>query len=149
MVLKIVLAGIVGTAVMTSVLYLVAFVTRNRFKVVKVLGTMLTFQTTPDKGLSDRPSAIIVGIFAHYLVGIGFTFVYDWLWSEGIVQESYIQSTGLGLINGIVGAIVWKLFISIHPDPPHLPVRQYLIAIVVGHVFFAYGILSTYLVVSG
>jgi hypothetical protein len=148
MVLKIIIAGIVGTAVMTAVMYLIAYVTKDRFKVVKVLGTMLTFQTTRDKGLSDSPSAIAVGIIAHYLVGIGFTFIYEWLWSERILTPDFLNAAWMGFINGIVGALVWKIFITIHPNPPTLPLKSYLVAITAGHVFFAFGILASFLVMG-
>lgn len=141
------LQGIVGTAVMTAAMYLIAFLTRDRFKVVKILGTMLTLQTTPEKGLSDRPSAITVGLIAHYVVGIGFAAVYEQLWSHGIISSNFINTTLLGLLNGIFGAIVWKIFISVHPNPPRIPLLSYLVAVIFGHVFFAYGIWITYLMI--
>jgi hypothetical protein len=141
---KIVLEGVVGTAIMTAVMYLIAFVTKDRFKVVKILGTMLTFQTTAKKGLSDRPSAVTVGLIAHYLVGIGFAAVYHWLWTNDTIPPNFIYSTLLGLLNGLIGAIGWSIFVAIHPNPPHLPLKPYLSAIILGHIFFAYGIWLTY-----
>ncbi|WP_276373647.1 hypothetical protein [Chryseolinea sp. H1M3-3] len=148
MLFKIGVAGVIGTAVMTAVMYSIAYLANDRFKVVKILGTMLTFQTTTEKGLSDQPSAIVVGIIAHYLVGIGFTFVYFWLWTNNYVGEDFFTASWLGLINGIVGAIGWRIFIAIHPNPPRLSLAQYLVAIVFGHVFFACGILATYKALS-
>lgn len=146
--LNIILEGLAGTAVMTAVLYLIAFITKDRFKVVKILGTMLTFQTTPEKGLSDSPSAITVGLFAHYLVGTGFAAVYSWLWSENVVRPDLLYATLLGFANGIIGALVWSIFIAIHPNPPRLPLKGYLSAIIASHIFFAYGILITYLLLE-
>lgn len=108
---------------------------------------MLTFQTTPNKGLSDRPSAIVVGVFAHYLVGISFSFIYACLWSDDIVNPTFVNATWLGMINGIVGAIGWRIFVAVHPNPPGLSLKKYLTAIIIGHVIFAYGILGTYLLV--
>lgn len=143
--LKIILAGIFGTALMTLFMYMLSLVTHDRFKVVKILGTMLTFQTTHSKGLSDRPSAIMVGTLTHYLIGIGFAFIYSWLWSTNIVEKNFFEITVLGFVNGMVGAAGWKIFISIHPNPPNLRLRSYLLAIVLGHVFFAVGVLATYL----
>ncbi len=140
----IIVSGVIGTAVMTSVMYIIAYITNDRFKVVKVLGTMLTFQTTSEKGLSDKTSAIVVGMVAHYLVGIGFAVIYHWLWSNDIVGQDFFTASWLGLINGIVGAIGWRIFIAIHSNPPRLPLLHYLIAIVFGHVFFGCGILATY-----
>jgi|SRR5688572_6539079 len=148
MVLKIIIAGIVGTAIMTAAMYIIAYAAKDRFKVVKVLGTMLTFQTTKDKGLSDSPYAIAVGIVAHYLVGIAFTFAYEWIWSERILNPSFLNASWLGFINGIVGALGWRIFITIHPNPPNLPLHSYLLAIILGHIFFACGILAAFLVMG-
>jgi hypothetical protein len=145
MVLKIVIAGIAGTAIMTAAMYIIAYASKNRFKVVKVLGTMLTFQTTRDKGLSDSPYAIAVGVVAHYLVGIGFTFIYEWLWSERILDPNLLNASWLGFINGIVGALGWRLFITVHPNPPNLPLNSYLLAIIFGHICFACGMLAAFL----
>ena len=58
-------AGIGGTAVMTAFIYLLSYITHKRLKVVKILGTMLTFQTTPDKETSEHSSAIVVGLLGH------------------------------------------------------------------------------------
>jgi hypothetical protein len=83
-------AGIGGTAVMTAFIYLLSYITKKRLKVVKILGTMLTFQTTPDKQTSEHSSAIVVGIIGHYLVGIIFSLIYYWLWTNGIGKPDFI-----------------------------------------------------------
>mgnify|MGYP003575440096 CR=1 FL=1 len=145
----IVMAGIIGTAYMTLGMYLLAAITSEHFKVVKVLGTMLTFQTTHHNGLSDRKSAIWTGIVAHYLVGIGFSVLYAWLWKKDILGMDFLQATWLGLLNGIFGAIVWRIFFALHPRPPQLPLPQYLIAIALGHILFAHGIYATFLLMAG
>lgn len=133
---------------MTAAMYLLAIVTKDRFKVVKILGTMLTFQTTREKGLSEKPSAIAVGLVAHYLVGIGFASVYSWLWLENIVQANFVYTTLMGFVNGLIAALGWSIFIAMHPNPPRLPLKSYLIAITAGHVFFAYGIWMTYAILE-
>lgn len=147
MILKIIIAGILGTAVMTLFTYVLAFITKHRFKVVKILGTMLTFQTTPNKGLSHRPSAIIVGTIAHYFVGIVFSFAYAWLWSKELVDENFFQVVILGFVTGIFAVMIWRIFIAIHPNPPDLPLQSYLSAILAGHIFFAIGVFVTYFLV--
>src|SRR5688572_30396738 len=98
--IKVVVAGVVGTAIMTMAMYLLAYAATDRFKVVKVLGTMLTFQTTREKGLSEATSAILVGIIAHYAVGIGFAFIYEWLWSDGLLSPNFFNASWMGFING-------------------------------------------------
>src|SRR5688572_5077251 len=129
MVVKVILEGIVGTALMTAVMYTLAYFAGDQFKVVKVLGTMLTFQTTDERWLSNAPSAIRVGIVAHYLVGIGFAFFYQSLWNSDALQASVLNATVMGFLNGVVGSIGWKIFFAIHPNPPMIKLPVYLAAI--------------------
>jgi hypothetical protein len=137
--LKAIIAGITGTTVMTAFLYLNTFVFKKRLKVIPVLGTMLTNQTTPDKGLSSRWSALLSGTLTHYIVGIGFAYIYILLWEKGIGRPITSDSLAFGFINGMFAALVWWLFIRIHPNPPYIPVISYLLFIFLGHVVFALG----------
>jgi hypothetical protein len=137
--LKAIIVGISGTTAMTAFLYLNAWVFKKRLKVIPVLGTMLTNQTTGDKGLSSRRSALLCGTVAHYIVGIGFAYIYLLLWEKGIGQPVTSDSLAFGIINGMFAALVWWVFIRIHPNPPFLPVISYLLFIFLGHLVFALG----------
>lgn len=139
------LAGILGTALMTLGMYTLASITSDHFKVVKVLGTMLTGQTTPEGGLSDTTSAIATGIIAHYLVGVGFSFAYTWIWQERLIDMSFAGATLMGFVNGLIGAAGWRIFFAIHPRPPIMPLPKYLLAIALGHILFGQGIFATHL----
>jgi hypothetical protein len=136
-------AGIGGTAVMTAFIYLLSYITRKRLKVVKILGTMLTFQTTPNKETSEHSSAIVVGILGHYFVGIVFSLIYYWLWNNGIGQPDFVTCAMYGFISGIVGIIVWRIFFVIHPNPPAVPLKDYIVSILIGHIFFGAGVWAT------
>jgi hypothetical protein len=136
-------AGIGGTAVMTAFIYILSYITQKRLKVVKILGTMLTFQTTPDKGLSESNFAIATGIIGHYLVGIIFSLIYHWLWSRGIGSPNLITCAVYGFISGVVGIGVWRLFFAIHPNPPAVPLKSYIISILTAHIFFGLGVWAT------
>jgi len=140
-------AGISGTAVMTAFMYIVSYITKKRFKVVKILGTMLTFQTTPARGLSDSPWAIVTGIAAHYLVGILFAMVWHWLWSKGIGSPTLLICMLYGFIFGLFGILIWQLFFAIHPFPPDVPLKEYMVSILSGHLFFGVGVYCVFMVV--
>ena len=68
--ISILLSGIGGTALMTSFINILAYLTKKPIRVVRILGTMATNGTTPDKGLSEKLNSRIVGISLHYLIGI-------------------------------------------------------------------------------
>ncbi len=139
-----VLTGISGTAMMTLFLYLVSYVTHKPLKVVKILGTMLTFRTTPGKGLSNSPLSIGIGILAHYLIGIAFAFVLILLCKNTLLEPTLTSVLVFGLLCGLFGIAVWKLFFILHPDPPHIPLKQYLIVLLLGHIVFGFGIWIVY-----
>ncbi|HEY9006180.1 hypothetical protein [Ohtaekwangia sp.] len=138
--LLIIFSGITGTATMTAFLYLLSYITHKRLKVVKILGTMLTFQTTPQRGLSDSTFAIVTGIAAHYLVGILFAFIWHLLWQHGIGSPTLLICMLYGFIFGAFGILVWRIFFAIHPHPPDVPLRSYIPSILIGHVFFGIGV---------
>ncbi len=139
-----VLSGIGGTALMTLFVYAVSIITHKRLKVVKILGTMLTYQTTPDKGLSDSPLAIATGIIAHYAVGIIFALTFMLLWDFNIGQPTLPYGLVYGFICGTIGIGIWKIYLDVHSDPPAISVKPYLITILIGHIVFGAGVIATY-----
>ena len=142
---SIILAGLTGTAVMTAFMYGLTFLTQRVMKVVKILGTMLTFQTSLDGQLSDTPLAIAVGLVAHYLIGIGFTFVYAALWQADLGHPTFAFGVVAGFFSGMVGVLVWRLFFAIHPKAPTtIPLQSYLVTLLLAHVVFGVAVVATY-----
>ena len=141
MIIRVILAGIAATLLMTAFVYGIALLFNKKWKVIKVLGTMLTGETTAFGGLSGSPKSIITGTIMHYLVGIGFAFVYLWIWRSGIVIPGIINNVLFGIAIGIVAAAVWWLFFKVHPKPPVMHLPKYLLTIATGHIVFAIGLL--------
>ena len=130
-------AGIAGTAFMTLFLYLLTPLMHRQLKVVKVLGTMLTNQTTPNGELSERPMAIWVGGTVHYLIGIMFTFCYYFLWRSGIGKPDLSSGAVFGFVTGLFGIAVWRVFFWVHPNPPRtVSLPSYLLSLLIAHVVF-------------
>lgn len=134
---SLVLEGIVATLLMTAFDYAVALFMRKRIKVVKILGTMLTGQTTPDRNLSESRAAIFTGVVAHYSVGVLFSITYHLLWGKGIGSPTIFSAGWFGLISGVIAVVVWRTFIAIHPKPPAIPLMDFLIVIFLAHFVFA------------
>ncbi len=142
--LDIIIAGMVGTALMTAFMYAMTFVTQRVMKVVKILGTMLTFRTTPDGRLSDSRGAIAVGLIAHYAVGVVFMLVYYWLWTLGIGRPDLRTSLLFGVVSGVVAIGIWYAFFAIHPRPPAISLPPYLFTLALAHIVFAVAAIETY-----
>jgi len=136
-------AGMTGTTIMTAFMFIMSAITHRQLNVIKVLGSMLTFKATRVGTVSHDPVAVVTGLVVHYLVGLLFTRVYIWLWSHNIVSTDVISTVFLGFLTGLAGAIVWTVFFALHPRPVKVPLKIYLICILVGHIFFAAGVRVT------
>jgi hypothetical protein len=134
--LKATLAGIAGTFAMTFFMYLLSFIFGKQMKVPKILGTMLTNQTGPEGQLSESLSSIVIGLIAHYLVGVGFAIAYLLLWHFYIGHPSPFYGAVFGLVSGLFGIIIWRIFIAAHPNPPFIPLKSYFLSLVLGHIVF-------------
>lgn len=136
------LAGLAATAAMTAFLYLLSLLTHRVMKVIKILGTMLTNQTQPDGTLSDSISTKVTGTIAHYAVGFFFAIIYLALWDSGVGLMSAAWGLLFGLAHGIVAMLVWYFFFMVHPNPPIIKLKTYLLTLVAAHLVF--GLVATY-----
>lgn len=139
-----ILGGLAATAAMTAFLYLLSYATHRVMKVIKILGTMLLFRTQPDGSLSDAVSTKAAGTVAHYAVGIFFALIYLALWDSGVGLLTASWGLLLGLGHGIIAMVIWYFFFMVHPKPPLLDLRSYLITLIFAHVVF--GLVITYTV---
>lgn len=137
-----ILAGLAGTAAMTALLYLLSYATHRVLKVIKVLGTMLLDNTRSDGSLSDAISTRVVGTVAHYTVGVLFAIGYLALRESGVGALTASWGMLFGLTHGLFGMVGWYFFFMVHPNPPRLNLRSYLLTLMLVHIFF--GLVATY-----
>lgn len=143
-----VVAGLAATAAMTAFLYLLSYATQRVMKVVKILGTMLLSRTQHDGSLSDAVSTRMVGTVAHYLVGVLLAIGYLALWESGVGLVTASWGLLFGLGNGIIAMTAWYFFFMIHPKPPIIPLKTYLITLVFAHVIFGFVLTYTFYLLS-
>ncbi|QCR24562.1 DUF2938 domain-containing protein [Pontibacter sp. SGAir0037] len=143
-----ILSGLAATAAMTAFLYLLSYATHRVMKVIKILGTMLLSRTQRNGELSDAIGTRVVGTLAHYLVGILFAIAYLALWESGVGLVTASWGLLFGLGNGILAMFVWYFFFMIHPMPPLIPLRLYLITLIFAHVVFGLVVTYTYYLLS-
>jgi hypothetical protein len=138
-----IVAGLAATAAMTAFLYLLSLATRRVMKVIKILGTMLTNRTHPDGSLSDAGSTKVVGTLAHYAAGILFALFYLALWDSGVGTTTASWGLFFGLAHGLFAMFLWYLFFLVHPRPPIIALRTYLVTLIFAHIIF--GLVITYI----
>ena len=142
---NLIIAGLVGTAVMTLFMYGMTFLTDRVMKVIKILGTMLTFQTTAKGDLSDSSWSIMVGTIAHYTIGLSFTLVYCEIWQVGLGEPNLRFGLIAGFISGLIGILGWRVYFALHPRPPQIvPLKSYLLTLLAAHVIFGVAVTLTY-----
>lgn len=139
-----VIGGLAATAAMTAFLYLLSLVTHRVMKVIKILGTMLTNRTNPDGSLSDAVSTKVYGTVAHYIFGIIFALFYVALWHSGVGLINASWGLLFGLAHGLMAMFLWYLFFLVHPRPPIISLRTYLVTLIFAHI--VYGLVLTYTV---
>lgn len=125
-------------------MYLLTLITDRAMKVVKILGTMITFKTTPGGGLSDSSLAIMSGFIAHCLIGICFAVCYLLLWRRGIGSPDFVYALLFGFVNGLAGLLLWRVLFAVHPDPPGIALKPYLISLLIAHIVFAIVVVYTF-----
>lgn len=141
--IAIIISGLVGTGIMTGIMYLLSFISEKTMKVPKILGTMLTFSTTAYGSLCNKPLCISVGLVAHYAMGIFFMFSYYLLWHLDIGRPDVFYALIFGCAHGVVAILIWQIFFYVHPNPPTIPLTSYSLGLLIGHIFFALsGIIS-------
>lgn len=145
----VIISGLVGTALMTLFMYGMTFLTNRVMKVTKILGTLLTAQTSARGQLSNSRRAIVLGIMAHYLIGIGFALAYYGLWKLGIGRPDLVSGVWFGLGSGAAAIAFWYTFLALHPKPPAIPLRSYLFTLFLAHIVFTYGVIITYRLLAG
>ncbi len=107
-----IVAGLVGTAVMTVLMYMAPAMGLPKMDVMGMLGSMFT----------ERPeSARGIGALAHFLMGAIFALVYAGLWNAGLGTPTAGWGILYGLVHGVIAILVMPMMMRMHPRPPHGP----------------------------
>jgi hypothetical protein len=143
LIIGIILEAIGGTLAMTAFVYLISLIVHTELRVVRVLGTMLTGGSGPNKGVSNSSGALLAGGILHYSVGVLFSLVYHILWHYRIGRPDIAECCLLGGVSGVIAIFAWNGYLNIHRKPPAIDKRYYLPIIGVGHLFFGVGLFLT------
>lgn len=139
--LQIIIYGVIATAVMTLFTEVTFRAINRPYHVVRILANMLRFQhVTP---VLNKPQPhMIVAIVLHYFIGVLFALGYLPLVSWFPDWSATTHALVYGVLIAFIAIGGWSLFFDLHPGPPQVNLRQYLITIGIGHLFLA-GALAT------
>lgn len=129
---SIVSAALTGTTVMSAFSYIVSKKENKQFREPELLNKLIS--RMPMEVRTSKES--IVGWAVHYIVGLMFCTLYDRIWQRLTPAERMLTALPIGAFSGIVGAIVWKSTLKLHPFPPIIGYKKYYLHIVLAHVVF-------------
>lgn len=131
---KIIIAGVVGTSLMTLYSYLKSEKEDEQFREPELLNELIDrsklFPTIKEE--STHPA----GWGAHYAIGISFVTAYHFLWRNSLCRPSIAKTLVVGSVSGLLGIASWKIFFSQHDNPPHNNRSGYYRQLFVAHLIF-------------
>lgn len=132
-ILRIVLAGAIGTTFMTLYSYAAANKEQRQYREPELLNKLV------DKAPVDLPKVKknnVMGWLVHYGIGLTFSTVYDIIWRKTSVLPTTKSSLIMGAISGAIGILGWKAFFSAHPNPPKTHFKGFYAQLMVAHIIF-------------
>lgn len=101
-----ILAGLIGTAVMTAVMYM-GYMMNMRMDMPMMLGTMF---------LPKGPAAWAVGLMMHLMMGAAFFVVYALLFDALSIESSIVGWSAIfGLVHGTAAGMAMGMMPVMHP----------------------------------
>lgn len=131
-----IIAGLLGTLVMTLLMYLAPRMGMPKMDIIGMLGTMFT---------AGEGSARILGTFAHFMMGVIFAIIYALLWSLGIGSPTWLWGLIFGAVHGVVAIVMMPVMTKMHPRPPEMESGPLMVVgLLMGHLVFGLVVALTY-----
>lgn len=110
-----IIAGLIATAVMTVLMYMMPAMGMPKMDIVGMLGTMFT---------ADRGTANVIGAVLHFMMGAIFAIIYAWLWANVVGDPTWWWGLIFGAVHGVIAIIAMPLMMRMHPRPPDMELRR-------------------------
>ncbi|MBI4337026.1 MAG: hypothetical protein HY683_04265 [Chloroflexi bacterium] len=105
--LGIVVAGLVGTAVMTMLMYSAPVMGMPKMNIAQTLGTMV---------LPQGSSAFIMGMMMHMVNGVIFVAIYAAVWNAFGNNVTWWSGLIFGAVHSLVAAVGMGMLMGIHKE---------------------------------
>lgn len=140
-ILKILLATLIGTSVMTLFSYAMSEAFRKLFKEPVLLNLLVDRAGIAEIHDSRRN---LLGWVLHFLVGLTFVILYDRIWAWTELEPSWTTGLIFGAISGITGILAWMTMFALHPHEPRIDFKKYYLQLFFAHVLFGLGATAVY-----
>ena len=125
-------AALTGTTVMSAFSYIVSKKEHKQFREPELLNILVSRMPMDVKTSKES----IIGWAIHYIVGLMFCALYDRIWQRLTPTERILTALPIGALSGVIGAVIWKSTLKMHPFPPIIHYRKYYLHIILAHVIF-------------
>ncbi|HMV11187.1 MAG TPA: hypothetical protein PK325_17820 [Cyclobacteriaceae bacterium] len=134
--LKVFIAKVTATVLMTIFTYGVSFFRKKDFKEPEIINHLLR----PIKFLKIKNEKWFLGGWAlHFFFGVMFVTAYHFIWENNYYGSTFLSACELGAATGIFWLITWTLIFKYHPSPPKINLKEFYIPIFLSHVVFGIG----------
>ncbi|HKJ49651.1 MAG TPA: hypothetical protein VJ973_11205 [Christiangramia sp.] len=133
--LKVIIAAILGTVLMTTFSYVISRIKSQQFKEPKLLNMILrrsTYEMNPSNNS-------ILGWVVHFSIGVilmTLFYIFHLTFSFSI---SLVSILIYGISAGILSIISWHLMFMLRLNTPDIALKEYYIQLLIAHVLFALG----------
>lgn len=79
----------------------------------------------------------MTGWIIHYLIGLLFLLIYNFIWAETRFDPTFQTAFFLGCISGVVGIFGWSILFRIKSVPANIRVGEYYAQLFLAHIIFA------------
>lgn len=133
---KSVLASIPSTTAMTAFSYGLSKAINKQFREPEILDYLVHQQPLVKITRNYKWADKRTGFLLHYLVGIGYSAGYEYLWKPLIKMPTVARGATYGVFAGLAGALVWESIIRMRGEPPRLDKAAYYSQLVLAHIIF-------------
>lgn len=130
---KAIIPSVAGTLMMTSFSKLLSLAYDKNYSEPAHLKALIG-RLAP---VLTKEEAALAGWGAHLAAGYAFCLSYIEACEAGKIKMTARDALLVGLINGALAVLIWKLTYKLHPLPPRLATRAYYLQLVPAHVVFA------------
>ncbi|MGN6601494.1 MAG: hypothetical protein ACTHK8_03535 [Ginsengibacter sp.] len=135
---NVVAGAIAGTAAMTLFSYFLSGKKDKDFREPALLGKMVKRVLPP----SVKTVSEIAGWMMHGSMGLFFASMYQRLPEIRKMYPDLPDDIFVGVANGSVGIMLWKLVFSLHPNPPQIDFKRFYQHLILAHIIFSATTLS-------
>lgn len=125
------ISGSIGTSGMTAYSVFASHNTQQQFKEHEILSELIKPITPFNKTLRDT-----IGWIGHYGMGIIFAYANLKYQQKRHLNPTLSRGALLGIVNGMIGITIWRIIFRLHPNPPDIHLRKYLMHLIFAHIVF-------------